>query len=325
MDKLISVIVPIYNVENYLVKCIESIINQTYSNLEIILVDDGSHDNCHIICDKYAKKDRRIKVIHKKNGGLSDARNAGLDIATGEYISFIDSDDYISLYFYEKLEKVMEISDSDIVECDVLKFEINDEIREFSNKDLEFDVFDNKDAMKSLILNNRLSTIACNKLYKKEITSGLKFKVGKTNEDDFYMYLAFDKANKIAKLEDKLYYYLQREDSIMGRHYGLNRLDEIEAKYERFKYIECNYKELNLLAKQDVIFSCLYSYQRLLKEGEKLDRKKGKKILNRYINNIMFTKEEYLCLNLKNKIWVTISKKSLEIACKIRNFFNIGF
>ena len=102
MDKLISVIVPIYNVEKYLTKCIESIINQTYKNLEIILVDDGSPDKSPIICDEYAKKDNRIKVIHKKNGGLSDARNYGMSLATGEYISFIDSDDYIDEEMYEK-------------------------------------------------------------------------------------------------------------------------------------------------------------------------------------------------------------------------------
>ena len=102
LQEKISVIVPIYNVEDYLHRCVDSIINQTYTNLEIILVDDGSPDNCLKICDEYAKKDSRIKVVHKKNGGLSDARNAGLEIATGEYIGFVDSDDYISLYFYEK-------------------------------------------------------------------------------------------------------------------------------------------------------------------------------------------------------------------------------
>ena len=103
LQPLISVIVPCYNVEEYLPKCIESILNQTYRNLEILLVDDGSPDNCGRICDEYAAKDSRIRIIHKKNGGLSDARNAALDVMTGEYVTFIDSDDYISKYFYEKL------------------------------------------------------------------------------------------------------------------------------------------------------------------------------------------------------------------------------
>ena len=105
VKKMISVVVPIYNVSKYLPKCIESILHSTYKNLEVILVDDGSTDECPTICDDYAKKDSRIKVIHKKNGGLSDARNKGLDIATGEYISFIDSDDYIDADLYESVIK----------------------------------------------------------------------------------------------------------------------------------------------------------------------------------------------------------------------------
>ena len=122
MQPLISVIVPIYNVEKYLDRCVGSIINQTYKNLEIILVDDGSPDNCPQMCDDYAKKDSRIKVVHKENGGLSDARNAGMKVATGEYVSFIDSDDYISLDFYETLLETIVDNDSDIVECSVVKF-----------------------------------------------------------------------------------------------------------------------------------------------------------------------------------------------------------
>lgn len=114
---MISIIVPIYNVEKYLPKCIESIINQTYTDLEILLIDDGSTDNSGLICDKYASIDNRIRVIHKKNGGLSDARNVGLDICKGKYISFIDSDDYIELTMYEKMIKIMINQKVDIVSC----------------------------------------------------------------------------------------------------------------------------------------------------------------------------------------------------------------
>ena len=119
MEGKISVIVPIYNVEQYLRKCIDSIINQTYKNLEIILVDDGSWDNSPRICDEYAKRDNRIKVIHKKNGGLADARNTGLKMITGNYISFIDSDDYIEKTMYEKMIKVILKYNADIIECNL--------------------------------------------------------------------------------------------------------------------------------------------------------------------------------------------------------------
>ena len=121
MNCLISVIVPVYNVSNYLERCVQTLIKQTYGNLEIILVDDGSTDGSSKLCDKIAKSDNRIKVIHKENGGLSSARNAGLDAAQGEYISFIDSDDSIHLYFYNVLLKVMNETDADIVQCEMLR------------------------------------------------------------------------------------------------------------------------------------------------------------------------------------------------------------
>lgn len=325
MKKLVSIIVPVYNVEQYLDKCIESIVTQSYINLEIILVDDGSKDKSGEICDIWAKKDRRIKVIHKKNGGLSDARNKGLDIVTGDIISFVDSDDYVSEYFYEKLINIMEQTNSDIVECEFKKFNEN-EIVDYTNKDtIEFISFNTEDAIKNLILNCRLSTTVWNKIYKTNVIKRLKFRVGKTNEDDFYTYLAFNNAKKITKVQDELYYYLQRPESIMGKVYKLNRLDEIEAKYERLKYIERNYKNLVLIAKQDTILGSLYAYQRLLKDGEKSDIEKGKKILNEYINKVSFTQRDYSNLSFKNKIWIKLGKISLELTCRIRNLLEIGF
>ena len=155
MNSLISVIVPIYNVEKYLDRCVESIINQTYKNLEIILVDDGSPDNCTQMCDDYAKKDSRIRVVHKENGGLSDARNAGMEVATGEYVSFIDSDDYISLDFYETLFQTMIDNDSDIVECSVVKFYENGKFDEYSD-DQMIKNFNTVDGLEGLIVKTPL-------------------------------------------------------------------------------------------------------------------------------------------------------------------------
>ena len=150
---LISVIVPIYNVEKYLDRCVDSIINQTYKNLEIILVDDGSPDNCPQMCDDYAKKDSRIKVVHKENGGLSDARNVGMEVATGEYVSFIDSDDYISLDFYETLLETIVDNDSDIVECGVVKFYEDNSFDKYSD-DLKVTNYDTVDGLEGLINEN---------------------------------------------------------------------------------------------------------------------------------------------------------------------------
>ena len=147
-NPLISIIIPVYNVEKYLSECIESVINQTYKNLEIILVNDGSTDSCPQICEEYAAKDNRIKVIHKKNGGLSDARNIGLKQATGALISFVDSDDLLSLDFCQRLLDALIESDADIVECDFVKFEEEtEEINEVEETDFELFINSNDDEL----------------------------------------------------------------------------------------------------------------------------------------------------------------------------------
>lgn len=324
MSKKISIIVPIYNVEMYLDKCISSLINQTYKNLEIILVNDGSNDNCIEICKKWSEIDSRIVVVNKENGGLSDARNFGLNIATGDLIGFVDSDDYISIFFYEKLIKIMEESNSDIVECGVKNFKENEEISDSNEECINLKYFTTKEAMKNLLIGKVLSVTVWNKLYKKSVINDLRFRLGKTNEDDFFTYLVFDNANKIASIDNEMYYYLYRENSIMNSGYKLNRLDEVEAKYERYKYIEKYYNDMIILSKKDVLFSSLYAYQKLLVYGSELDRKKGKYILKKYIDNIKFSSKEWNMIDLKNKIWILSMKISFNFTCKIRNMLNIG-
>ena len=165
---LISVIVPVYNVEKYLDKCIQSIVDQTYTNLEIILVDDGSPDNSGAICDEWAEKDNRIKVIHKANGGLSDARNAGLDIATGEYIAFVDSDDYIELDFYDKLYNVIKATNCDISICNLRKVYENNNVSVNNCDTFEITEYSTTEAMSALI-DDKIRQVVWNKLYKADI------------------------------------------------------------------------------------------------------------------------------------------------------------
>ena len=251
MNPLISVIVPIYNVEKYLARCVDSIVNQTYKNLEIILVDDGSPDRCSQMCDDYAEKDRRIKVVHKKNGGLSDARNAGMAVATGEYISFIDSDDYVSDDFFECLLDVMNKENSDIAECSVVKFYEDNRFDEFSD-DLSVKTYDTQDAMSALIAENPFHQHVWNKLYKTKLVKDIPYAVGKLNEDEFWTYRVFGRANKVSKLNKTMYYYFQRSSSIMGVGYNIRRLDALEGKANRQKYIEKNFPDLSTQAKIDL-------------------------------------------------------------------------
>ena len=237
MEK-VSIIVPIYNVEMYLKRCIESIINQTYKNIEIILVDDGSPDNCGNICDYYKLKDNRIVVVHKKNGGLSDARNYGLDISTGQYIIFIDSDDYVKENFVEYLINDIKKSNADISICDYIKdFEGKFKYNTYSKKKF---ICSNKEKFENLYNEFYVaSVVQWNKIFKKEIFNGLRFPVNKINEDEFIIGYEFYNAKKISYNLEPLYYYFQRKDSIMA-NFKINRFDIVEAYKERNIFFEKN-------------------------------------------------------------------------------------
>ena len=212
-EELISVIVPVYNVEKFLRYSLESVINQSYKNLEIIIVNDGSTDESKNICKEYEEKDKRVKLINQKNQGLSAARNAGLNIATGKYVGFIDSDDIISLKFYECLYKLLKETNSDVSEC--ASVQISDE--DLFNGKTKFDDIDNMDFITtdSLGALNRInnedtyiigkSVVVWNKLYKMELFKDIRFPVGKRYEDDLTTYKLFNKIHKLVSTEKVLY------------------------------------------------------------------------------------------------------------------------
>lgn len=239
MDK-ISIIVPIYNVEKYLEKCIYSIINQTYKNLEIILVDDGSTDNCYRICDDFQKKDKRVIVLHKKNGGLSDARNAGLQLATGELIGFVDGDDYIRNDMYEQMYKCMKNKKVDIVECKCIN--VRNEKEEEVNDSSKTYLYDGKAALKLMMSSKkkiqkpRLSVWS--KLFKREVIERLKFPVGKVHEDIVFEAKAFLNAKKVCILDKQLYCYNIREGSIMNSGFSKKDLDKLILMQERTELLK---------------------------------------------------------------------------------------
>lgn len=243
MSDVISVIVPIYKVEAYLRRCVDSICNQTYQNLEIILVDDGSPDGCGRICDEYALKDSRIRVVHKENGGLSDARNAGLDIAHGEYISFVDSDDYIDENMIEKLWAAVISEDGEMSLCEFSYVDDDYHILEEKNKKkspIKNEVLTGVEAVQKLTDSSGQYTIACCKLYKKTLFRDVRFPKGKFHEDEFVSHVLFLKCNRVVCIGEALYYYVQRNDSIMGsisRAVSINNLDKYEAFLNRALYL----------------------------------------------------------------------------------------
>lgn len=213
MSRKISVIVPVYKVENYIRQCVDSILAQSYTDLEILLVDDGSPDHCGEICDQYVQKDNRIKVIHKHNGGLSSARNAALDVATGEYILCVDSDDYIHPDMVRRMYTSMQENHSDIIVCGHYvqrqdKLSIEDP---FWDRVISFD---REKALEELISDSVIRSYAWGKLYRSSLFQGVRYPDGRNYEDIATTYLLFDKAVKITRIPDLLYYYQMREDSI---------------------------------------------------------------------------------------------------------------
>lgn len=236
---LISVIVPVYNVEQYLDECVSSIINQTYRNIEIILVDDGSTDDSSSKCDVWAEKDARIRVIHKTNGGLSDACNAGLDICRGEYIGFVDSDDLIEHSMYETMLEALTREGADLCCCGLLVFGDRSEV--YHNPKY---TVGNASKMLGLVYSDTVFPVcAYSKLYKSSCWSELRFPVGKICEDAFTAYRILDASERIVHIPDPFYHYRIRANSIMTTAFRAQRMDEEEAWRANYEFMRENYPE----------------------------------------------------------------------------------
>ena len=258
--ELISVIVPVYNVEPYIAECIESIQNQTYKNLEIILVDDGSKDNSGDICDQYASYDERIKVIHQENGGLSAARNAGIEVAKGDYIAFVDSDDYIGQTMYEDLLHLLKEHSLDMIGCSVFRDKSGTIIEGCNDEQLE--IYEKDDALR-LAMHDEFTSV-WNKLYKQDIVKDIRFPVGRKFEDSATSYLYVANANRVGHINRCYYYYRVNPNSITQTSFDAkSRLDFVLGYEERLQYAidhqlpyvdDCN----SLLMK--AVLSCLTAY-----------------------------------------------------------------
>lgn len=242
-SNLVSVIVPVYKVEQYLNRCVSSIIKQSHTNLEIILVDDGSPDRCPQLCDEWALQDSRIKVVHKENGGLSDARNVGLKKASGNYICFVDSDDYVSTKFVETLYELIHLYNTDMSAVS-LKEVFSMEQENIVSACAGNIVFEGEAALKELFSNDTFSNYAWNKMYKRELFDNVEFPVGRKMEDLGTTYKLLMRAKKIAFSKEQLYYYFQREDSILHR-VDLNFYkDKFELSLNRYREINQTYPNM---------------------------------------------------------------------------------
>lgn len=319
----ISIIVPIYNVEPYLRRCVDSLLNQTYGDFELILVDDGSPDHCGTICDEYAVSDTRVRVIHKPNGGLSDARNAGLEIARGEYIAFVDSDDWVAPDYLERLLTALTKTGADICECSVLYSDGADHgVRQADAADK---CCDGAEALEFLIKDHIFRQHVWNKLYRRHVIADVIFPKGKTNEDEFWTYQVFGNARKVVRIRNPLYYYFQRPGSIMGESYSLKRLDALEGKLCRQKYIDANFPKLSLQAKLNLFGSCIYAGQMSLIHLCGTQKKIAQKRITEIVRETNITAKECQSVGGSGRLWFSLAKISFWGTCRIKNLLKRGF
>ena len=253
MDK-ISVIVPIYKVEKYLERCVRSICCQTYQNLEIILVDDGSPDRCGQMCDEFAEVDSRIRVIHKVNGGLSDARNTGMDMATGDYIAFIDSDDWYDPTMLEILHSLSRKYHADIAECDYRNY-YADQITYCSQSTGKIIEATPLQALEAELDYSFCKPTAWNKLYRTEITKGIRYAVGKLHEDEYTTHKFYLAANKIVSVDLALYNYERRNLGSITGSFKAKNLDVFYAFRERMHLVWSRPDLTPLEKKMDNLYS----------------------------------------------------------------------
>ena len=242
MHDLISVIIPVYNVEEYLCRCVDSVLDQTYRNTEILLVDDGSPDNCPAICDEYARQDARVRVLHQENKGLSGARNAGIDVAKGQWLAFVDSDDYLAPDFLERLLEACERTGSDLSVCR-WEYVRGEKIPEHGTGETR--VYTGREMLANLYLpDGAYFVVAWNKLYRRELFEEIRYPLGRIHEDEATTYRIYDKVRKAAYVDRSLYGYFVTPVSIT-RGFNPRRMDWVTAVAERIDFFEeKGYREL---------------------------------------------------------------------------------
>lgn len=311
---LISVIVPVYQVEAYLDRCVQSIVDQTYTNLDIILVDDGSPDRCPQMCDEWAKRDGRIRVIHKENGGLSDARNAGLRMASGIYIAFVDSDDWVFESYIERLNQAIGHTRAKMAACGV-RF-VDDETKNVGlrGKNPVIQVLSAEQALSEQGW-RKIRAVAWNKLYHRSLLEGEEYPVGKYHEDEFFTYRIVDKAGRVAFVEDELYCYYQRPGSIM-HEFSMKRLDALEAYMQRLHLLKEKYPVLYQQEKANCCVSFAGFYCGALQSGVVDMHEVRDKIIG-YRRQMRFSVSEWRQYSLRQKLYIVGTGVNLPLFCRI--------
>ncbi|ESU32048.1 hypothetical protein G3A_13005 [Bacillus sp. 17376] len=292
MNPKISIIVPVYKVEKYLHKCIDSILAQTFTDFELILIDDGSPDNCGRICDEYARKDSRVSVIHKENGGQASARNMGIDLAKGEFIGFVDSDDWIEPDMYELLYKICTENDCDISNISSIIYFKN---RIQKNGFHSLIVQSRPEAMKAMLMGELYDEVVWTKLIKRTLLEDIRFPVGIVYEDTAFTYKVIHKSKKVCSIGAPKYHYIKREESTMDRAKKNIKIDAVLIYDEMFKFMKKYYPDLTSLVSLKLANSALVIMYDISSHVEFNKYRKQFKtvtnILNSYYSSLIRLKE----------------------------------
>ena len=319
---MISVIVAIYNVERYLSKCIESILYQTYKNIELILVDDGSSDNSLRICRDYATKDSRVKIITKENGGQATARNAALDIANGDYIGFVDGDDWIEPNMYYMLYSIMIESKTDIIQCNWFKVDAVSGVKTIPDKSYVAEVYTSDEALDELCnyTGKHLNTSVCCKLFKGDIAKQFRFTPVRAYEDDEYIFKTVSVAKSIICVDAPLYNYLNRENSTMTSAFNINKIALVTIQKNictllKERYPKCFYSmQKALCSKQFYVLHCLLQSRSIPNAKEEAVKIEKSILLSyeEYMNNPQMGKNRLMLLIFRympRQVWTILLKK----------------
>ena len=313
--KKLSVIMPVYKAEEYIYKAVDSILNQTYANLEVILVDDGSPDNCGKICDEYAEKDSRVKVIHKKNGGQADARNFGIEAASGEFIGFVDSDDYIEPYMYQEMIDYMQQNSLDIV-CGDTK-QIKGKKIKFKPRHKENLIWNKNEAICEN-LSGSLDNAVTNKIYKRKVIGDIRFPKGRVYEDVATVYKFIYNADRVGYLAKGYYYYIKRKGSTISTSFNSkSRYDCFVGYIERLDFAEKHKLPCIEACRKQALETALATLTAFYANNESKDSDRYKNV-NNFIemqlnkNNHLRKKHEFLLWSFKNckvlhKIYANLS------------------
>ena len=320
MNNKISVVIPVYNTAKYLTKCINSVLNQTYKNLEVILVNDGSTDESANICDKFSNRDNRIKVIHIENSGPYHARNIGMEASTGRFIGFVDSDDFLEKDMYETLLKILQVYDADIAGCAYYKIHDNKIKPNYSSGKIR--QFDTVSALEELIRSRWINNYLWNKIYKKDLVKNIRFPQNIYAGDIMFNCKVFAQAKKIVFIETPKYYYLIRPTSITSSLGVYKEMDTFYIRLKRLDFISKRFPTLFNLT-QEQFYKSLLGFYKIIKDNKlKIDdNKKKRDLIKNYIKLNYRSLTSNPLIDFKNKILLKMLTINFEITIELKTFY----